>query len=296
MTRTKKSLLFLSSLALGIFLFASYSEAETTATPESDTEEEVNSGAAFGRPAETKTSLQPSTTPSDSEDLSKATNSSTTEKHEEQPADQSPLEEVPTNNKLNPVSQNPTHPLSENIPNDASPSVISALSPSAQTRLLNLSANLSNRYDAALWRLEKIVQRLEKRLVKVQQQGHDTSLAEKPLERALNYLQEAKTALKNIDTQVSSFVYAKNPALEWPKVKNTYTNTHTLLTNAKQNLEETITLLNSAPVQTNISDEPSENPAQNLTNHALAATPEAEREDEENATKTPSPTNTPPEI
>lgn len=293
MTRTKKSLLFLSSLALGIFLFASYSDAETTTVPENDTVEDVNSEEVEDRPTETETpTTQSPATSSTPEDLPQTTNPSTSKNHEAQPISHSQLEELPTDNELNPVSKNSVPPPSENTSDIAKPSANITLSPSTQTRLLNLSANLSNRYDAAILRLEKISQRLEKRLAKIHQQGFDTAAAEKPLESALAYLQEARATLQNIDTQVSSFVYAKNPALEWPKVKTTYTNTHTLLTNAKQNLGETISLLKSAPVQTKPSDEPNENHDQNSTNLSTTTEPKVEREDESKEdTNDPSPTS-----
>ena len=103
------------------------------------------------------------------------------------------------------------------------------LSPVAQTRIRNLAANLSNREDAAVRRLENVSARLDSRLKIFEGNGMDMSSARTHLTEATAALATAKQNLDGIDAAVNTFVGSSNPREYWTTLKGTYSDTATTI-------------------------------------------------------------------
>lgn len=97
-----------------------------------------------------------------------------------------------------------------------------ALSPLAQTRILNLAANMSNRMDSAVKRLQNVHDRLDSRLTKVALTGADVTNARTVLEEAQKHLDTARSNLLGIDTTVEGFLSSSNPQENWLEAKQFY--------------------------------------------------------------------------
>ena len=116
------------------------------------------------------------------------------------------------------------------------------LSKIAQTRLTNLAANMSNRMDSAVARLQNVTDRLSSRLSKMEIEGKDVTAARTELALAQNKLNEAKGYLTKIDLEVNAFVGSANPRENWRNVKTTYLGTQTVIIAAHQSILATINL------------------------------------------------------
>jgi GTP1/Obg family GTP-binding protein len=112
----------------------------------------------------------------------------------------------------------------------------------AQTRLVNLAANMSNRMDSAVARLQNVTDRLNSRLTKMSSEGIDVTAATAELSLAQTKLDEAKRNLANIDTEVNAFVGSATPRENWQNLKNTYLGTRAAIVAAHQNILATINL------------------------------------------------------
>lgn len=110
------------------------------------------------------------------------------------------------------------------------------LSARRQERILNLAANMSNRTDAAIERLERIADRLERREAKLQTAGQNTGTARTAIEIARDELDNATSIIEDIDTDVYRFVTAQRPAAAWRSVDTIYTNAHDAIRNAHRTL------------------------------------------------------------
>ena len=121
------------------------------------------------------------------------------------------------------------------------------LSPNRQARIINLSANLSNRMDAALWRFENITNRLESRMVKMEQEGADTADARVALANTRSSLTIASSLLKDIDDTVVNSVTASEPIKGITELRATYESIATALRQAHSRLRTTIGILRTAP-------------------------------------------------
>lgn len=115
-----------------------------------------------------------------------------------------------------------------------------------QQRILNLSANISNRMEAAIERLFNIIERFEQRIEKLKQAGADTTLAETKLREAAQLLAEARAKLSNIDTLVYNATTSTEPKTDWKSVRETYLEAGRLIRASHQALRETISLLKTA--------------------------------------------------
>jgi len=118
----------------------------------------------------------------------------------------------------------------------------------AQTRIANLTANISNRLDAAVRRLQNIAGRLESRTAKMEAEGFDTSTARATLAEGKAALAEAEIALTRIDSDVASFIGSETPRERWQILKETYGAITTNIRTAHQKLVETLLLLRTASV------------------------------------------------
>jgi hypothetical protein len=120
----------------------------------------------------------------------------------------------------------------------------------AQTRLQNLAANMSNRMDSAVARLQNVTDRLNSRLTKIEAGGKDVSAARTELALAQTKLDEAKRSLATIDTEVNAFVGSATPRENWNNLKNTYLNTREVIVAAHQSILATINLVQNTTVPT----------------------------------------------
>lgn len=116
----------------------------------------------------------------------------------------------------------------------------------AQTRLLNLAANMSNRMESAVKRLQNVTDRLNSRLTKMENEGVDVSAARAELALAQEKLQEASQNLASIDAEVNAFVGSATPRENWQNLKNTYLNSRVAIIAAHQNILATINIAQNA--------------------------------------------------
>ncbi len=122
------------------------------------------------------------------------------------------------------------------------------LRPVAQTRLTNLAANMSNRMDGAVTRLQNVTDRLTSRLGKMEAEGKNVTAARTELALAQSKLDEAKRNLSTIDTEVNAFIGSATPRENWQNLKNNYLNTRVLIIAAHQSILATINLAQNTTV------------------------------------------------
>ena len=118
----------------------------------------------------------------------------------------------------------------------------------AQTRLTNLAANMSNRMDGVVSRLQNVSDRLSSRLGKMEAEGKNVSAARTELAIAQGKLDEAKRNLSTIDTEVNAFIGSATPRENWQNLKNNYLNTRTIIIAAHQSILATINLAQNTTV------------------------------------------------
>jgi len=121
-----------------------------------------------------------------------------------------------------------------------------ALTEIRQQRILNLSANISNRMEAAIARLFSVIERLETRIMKMKETGLDTTAAEAKLREAAEHVASARALLSNIDALVYNATTSEQPLTNWEGVRATYQEAAKLIRAGHQSLRETIALLQSA--------------------------------------------------
>ena len=127
------------------------------------------------------------------------------------------------------------------------------LQASAQTRITNLSANLSNRMDAAVNRIQNVIDRLTSRISKLNGLGIDTNTAKDSLNKAQQEIDQAKTILSTIDDDVANFVGSEDPRANWQKLKLTFTEIRDSIKASHQSLRATVESLKEAVVKAKIS-------------------------------------------
>lgn len=118
----------------------------------------------------------------------------------------------------------------------------------AQNRLLNLAANMSNRMDSAVARLQNVIDRLTTRLDIMLAEGANVTPAMVELALAQNSLDEAKRNLENIDVEVNAFTGSATPRENWGNLKKTYLSTRDAIVTAHQSILATINLAQTAGV------------------------------------------------
>lgn len=116
----------------------------------------------------------------------------------------------------------------------------------AQTRLTNLAANMSNRMDGVVARLQNVTNRLTSRLQKMEDEGKNVTAAKDELVRAQEKLAEVKFSLSTIDTQVNAFVGSATPRENWNNLKSTYLTNRDLIISTHQSILATIDLAQNA--------------------------------------------------
>ena len=121
-----------------------------------------------------------------------------------------------------------------------------AISAQAQKRIINLAANISNRIDASVTRLENIATRLNRRIGKLENEGVDTTAAKAELEAAHATLATIKADMSTIDALVYGSVTSESPREDWQNVKAQYRKTRTDLLTAQNQLRASVAALKAA--------------------------------------------------
>lgn len=116
-----------------------------------------------------------------------------------------------------------------------------------QERVRNLAANISNRLDAIIARLENISARLNTRIEKLNQTGTDTSAAAASLDKARTALSAAKEQMKGIDGAVATALGSRDPKTQWQSIRIKFITTRDNIRTAHTELKNTIVNLKSAP-------------------------------------------------
>jgi hypothetical protein len=122
----------------------------------------------------------------------------------------------------------------------------------AQERIINLTANLSNKTDAIIARSFQIVERAESRLEKTNATATEeieTDLARIQLQTARQAIDEASLMMSQIDSTVISAVTSDKPLTNWESVKNIFTSTQSYLHEAKASIELGLAILSGEKVE-----------------------------------------------
>lgn len=122
-----------------------------------------------------------------------------------------------------------------------------ALQKKSQTRIINLAANISNRFDGIIYRLENISGRLNTRIEKQTAAGYDVSAARASLQNANNALKDAKKQMDGIDEAVIGAIGSTDPRREWEDVRTRFTSTRDSIKIAYTELKNTVANIKNAP-------------------------------------------------
>lgn len=118
-----------------------------------------------------------------------------------------------------------------------------ALQERAQQRIVNLAANISNRMEAAIRRLDAVTNRLTERIAILNEQGVPTADAVTELNRAQAEIDRARAVLASIDADVVAFVSSENPQASWAQVRTTYATARDAIKAAHTSIRTSIQLL-----------------------------------------------------
>ena len=121
-----------------------------------------------------------------------------------------------------------------------------SLKKETQKRIINLAANISNRFDGIIARLQNISGRLNKRIKKQAEEGYDVRTAQSSLEAADKALNEARDQMRDIDTAVVGAIGSPDPRGEWKKVRINYLSSRDAIRIAHTELKNTVSALKNA--------------------------------------------------
>jgi hypothetical protein len=124
-----------------------------------------------------------------------------------------------------------------------------ALEARTQERVTNLAANMSNRMEAVIERLQNITNRLESRIIKMSDSGVDTTASAAALASAQLSLDEARTEIRNIDVSVYTAVSSADVRAGWTTLKAKFTTIKNFIKTAHSELRSSITLLKEASLE-----------------------------------------------
>lgn len=128
----------------------------------------------------------------------------------------------------------------------AQPGQKAQLREQVQVRVINLAANMSNRIDAAVERLQNISDRLDSRIQKLADSGIDTAAAEAALASAQLSITAAAEVMASIDTEVTGAVGSEDVRTAWTEVRETYTTVREHLQTAHSELRACVAALKTA--------------------------------------------------
>lgn len=125
------------------------------------------------------------------------------------------------------------------------------LTPLQQKRVINLSANISNKLDATSIRLTNILLRMASRVRIMEQEGKDVAVLKTQLDNATKELEATKATLHHIDADVAKVTSSEKPQQEWLVLRKTFTDTNINLQQIKRSLQEVLTAMKVAvPIAT----------------------------------------------
>ncbi len=116
----------------------------------------------------------------------------------------------------------------------------------SRTRIRNLAANMSNRTEAAIDRLDRIADRLERRADKLDRAGAATRPGRTAIAAARTHLATASHAIATIDEDVHRVIYARDPSAAWREVDLIYTTAHDAIRHAHGALRISVSELSHA--------------------------------------------------
>tara|TARA_B100000508_G_scaffold134553_1_gene125396 strand:- start:429 stop:1169 length:741 start_codon:yes stop_codon:yes gene_type:complete len=116
----------------------------------------------------------------------------------------------------------------------------------AQTRITNLAANVSNRMDAMIERLQNIIDRIDSRIDKLQENNVDTSDAEASLASAQLSVDAAAAEIANIDSLVAEVAGSEDVRAAWATLKLQYQTIKDYLKTGHTELRNTVASLKAA--------------------------------------------------
>ncbi len=130
-----------------------------------------------------------------------------------------------------------------------------------QARITNLAANISNRLDAYINRLQNIATRFGTRMDKLEATGVDVTIARASLARAQVALDAAVLEMSDIDERVAQVTGSPEPRQAWRDVQVSYLKTRDNIRTAFTELRTVLidlrgALSNPVPTETPIIDEP----------------------------------------
>ncbi len=161
---------------------------------------------------------------------------------------------VPSGN--NPTSSNPTstRPSSPSTRREAIAATAAErriqLSSRNQERIINLAANVSNRFDAAITRLQNISDRMATRAAKMEAVGYDITPATQALQTANSNLAQARLSLSTIDTMVIDTVRGADVARNWQRTKEQFSAIRSNIIFAHTNLRQGVVALKNPDPRT----------------------------------------------
>jgi exonuclease VII small subunit len=121
-----------------------------------------------------------------------------------------------------------------------------ALTERLQQRITNLAANISNRMDAAIARLNQIAGRLEVRIDQLEAAGVDVTEAEAELNKATESLERAAGTISDIDAIMADVTGSESPAQMWQTGRDTFVVVKSDLQNAREALRASVAALKQA--------------------------------------------------
>ncbi len=130
----------------------------------------------------------------------------------------------------------------------ATPVTSAMLSVIAQRRITNLTANISNRLEAYIRRIENITNRLESRQQKIATEGKDVRGAITHIAAARTALTTARSTLATIDADVAAFVGSPSPKDRFEVIKTTYRTAYDAIKTAHRESVAALLILRDAPL------------------------------------------------
>jgi hypothetical protein len=119
----------------------------------------------------------------------------------------------------------------------------------SQDRIINLAANMSNRIDAAITRMQNIIDRITSRIEKLEGSDLDTVTATNALASAQLSIDAAKEAMVIIDSEVSFAVESEDVRNQWQSVRAMYIEIHNHLKTAYSEIKASIAALKTTRTQ-----------------------------------------------
>lgn len=117
------------------------------------------------------------------------------------------------------------------------------ISERAKERITNLAANVSNRMEAAIARIQNVIDRVNTRIIKLEGAGLDVSEAQRIMASAQTSLDAAAAQIETIDVEVNAAVTAEDPRKAWQTVKAKYQSIRDQLRTAHSEIKAAIQAL-----------------------------------------------------